>query len=250
MKSRSSNPTLICPGWRIWSVEMIKDSLDSFIRSDFADGGKVRQTEQVVDDLNEQIFREILTFMMEDSKSIHRGLLIMQVSKNMERIHRSRQRHCGYGCLYGDRSLCPSSNLWHKWIRSRRETQPFLKIFFSYLVIICFHFLCWIFLSRMKCAKWWRVRELLTYVELIDLQFRAGNVWSVETDCEHIRFAGDVLVSGAGSLPIRKKTLPNWKNHFNRPEIQEARLRGKGKSTRFSQSLGVDMLYVAVPIKK
>jgi phosphate transport system protein len=65
---------------------MIKDSLDSFIRNDLAMAERVRRTEQVVDDLNEQIFREILTFMMEDSKSIHRGLLIMQVSKNMERI--------------------------------------------------------------------------------------------------------------------------------------------------------------------
>ncbi|GAB6270938.1 MAG: phosphate signaling complex protein PhoU [Smithellaceae bacterium] len=65
---------------------MIKDSLDSFIRNDLAMAERVRRTEQMVDDLNEQIFREILTFMMEDSKSIHRGLLIMQVSKNMERI--------------------------------------------------------------------------------------------------------------------------------------------------------------------
>ena len=65
---------------------MIKDSLDSFIRNDLAMAEKVRRTEQVVDDLNEQIFREILTLMMEDSKSIHCALLIMQVSKNMERI--------------------------------------------------------------------------------------------------------------------------------------------------------------------
>ncbi len=65
---------------------MIKDSLDSFIRNDLVLAEKVRRTEQVVDDLNEQIFRELLTFMMEDSKSIHRALLIMQVSKNMERI--------------------------------------------------------------------------------------------------------------------------------------------------------------------
>jgi phosphate transport system protein len=65
---------------------MIKDSLDSFIRNDLSLAEKVRETEQVVDDLNEQIFRELLTFMMEDSKSIHRALLIMQVSKNMERI--------------------------------------------------------------------------------------------------------------------------------------------------------------------
>lgn len=65
---------------------MIRDSLDSFIRGDLALADNVRQTEQIIDDLNEQIFRELLTFMMEDSKSIHRSLMIMQVSKNMERI--------------------------------------------------------------------------------------------------------------------------------------------------------------------
>ena len=65
---------------------MIRGSLDSFIRGDLALAENVRQTEQVIDDLNEQIFRELLTFMMEDSKSIHRSLMIMQVSKNMERI--------------------------------------------------------------------------------------------------------------------------------------------------------------------
>ena len=67
-------------------AEMIKDSLDSFIRNDLRMAEEVRETEQVVDDLNEQIFRELLTFMMENSKSIHRALLIMQVSKNLERI--------------------------------------------------------------------------------------------------------------------------------------------------------------------
>jgi phosphate transport system protein len=56
------------------------------IKGDLQAAEKVRETEQVVDDLNEQIFRELLTFMMEDSKSIHRALLIMHVSKNLERI--------------------------------------------------------------------------------------------------------------------------------------------------------------------
>ncbi len=65
---------------------MIKDALDSFITGRLALAEQVRHTEQVIDDLNEQIFRELLTFMMEDSKSIHRALLIMQISKNMERI--------------------------------------------------------------------------------------------------------------------------------------------------------------------
>jgi phosphate transport system protein len=66
--------------------EMIKNSLDSFIRNDLNMAEEVRRTEQITDDLNEQIFRELLTFMMEDSKTIHRSLMIMQVSKNLERI--------------------------------------------------------------------------------------------------------------------------------------------------------------------
>ncbi len=65
---------------------MIKDSLDSFVKNDLAQAEKVRRMEQVIDDINEQIFSELLTFMMEDSKTIHRALLVMQVSKNMERI--------------------------------------------------------------------------------------------------------------------------------------------------------------------
>lgn len=65
---------------------MIKDALDSFVAGDLAKAENVQRMEQVIDDINEQIFRELLTFMMEDSKTIHRALLVMQVSKNMERI--------------------------------------------------------------------------------------------------------------------------------------------------------------------
>jgi phosphate transport system protein len=66
--------------------EMIKYSLDALVRNDLTLAEKVRQKEQVVDELNEQIFRELLTFMMEDTKSIRRAILIMQISKNLERI--------------------------------------------------------------------------------------------------------------------------------------------------------------------
>ena len=66
--------------------EMIRNSLDSFIRNDLKMAEEVRRMEQITDDLNEQIFRELLTFMMEDSKTINRSLMIMQVSKNLERI--------------------------------------------------------------------------------------------------------------------------------------------------------------------
>ena len=66
--------------------EMIKLSLDALINNDLVLADKVRQNEQVVDNLNEQIFRELLSFMMEDTKTIHRAIVIMQISKNLERI--------------------------------------------------------------------------------------------------------------------------------------------------------------------
>lgn len=66
--------------------EMIKFSLDALVNNDVVLAEKVRHKEQVVDELNEQIFRELLTFMMEDPKAIHRAIIIMQISKNLERI--------------------------------------------------------------------------------------------------------------------------------------------------------------------
>ncbi len=65
---------------------MIKESLDALVNEDTDLAEKVRRDENVVDSLNDQIFRELLTFMMEDPRTIHRALLIMQISKNMERI--------------------------------------------------------------------------------------------------------------------------------------------------------------------
>jgi two-component system phosphate regulon sensor histidine kinase PhoR len=58
------------------------------------------------------------------------------------------------------------------------------------------------------------------------------------------------LVDAQGKvLADSEKDIAQLENHFSRPELQESRLRGKGKSIRFSQSIGVDMLYVAIPMK-
>jgi phosphate transport system protein len=65
---------------------MIKESLDALVSQNVDLANKVRMDDEMVDHLNEQIFRELLTFMMEDPRTIHRALIIMQISKNLERI--------------------------------------------------------------------------------------------------------------------------------------------------------------------
>lgn len=66
--------------------EMIRGSLDAFVREDCQLANRIRRKDAEIDTLNEQIFRELLTFMLEDARTIHRALLIMQVAKNLERI--------------------------------------------------------------------------------------------------------------------------------------------------------------------
>jgi len=65
---------------------MIKESLDALVNEDVALAHKVRKDDQIVDNLNEQIFRELLTFMMENTQTIHRALIISQISKLLERV--------------------------------------------------------------------------------------------------------------------------------------------------------------------
>lgn len=66
--------------------KMIKDGLEAMINENVELANQVRMNDDLVDDLNEQIFRELLTFMIEDPRTIHRSILIMQISKNLERI--------------------------------------------------------------------------------------------------------------------------------------------------------------------
>jgi phosphate transport system protein len=66
--------------------EMIRGSLDALVNEDTELANRIRRMDDAIDNLNEQIFRELLTFMMEDPRTVHRALLIMQISKNLERI--------------------------------------------------------------------------------------------------------------------------------------------------------------------
>jgi phosphate transport system protein len=66
--------------------KMIRESLDALVHEDVELAKKVRADDDTIDRLNEQIFRELLTFMLEDPRKIHASLYIMQISKSLERI--------------------------------------------------------------------------------------------------------------------------------------------------------------------
>ena len=65
---------------------MIRESLDAFVREDTGIALKVCKNDQAVDDLNSQIFREVISFMVADPQTINRAMKITFVSKYLERI--------------------------------------------------------------------------------------------------------------------------------------------------------------------
>ncbi|ABB32923.1 phosphate uptake regulator, PhoU [Geobacter metallireducens RCH3] len=65
---------------------MVKEALDAFVRGDAELAIKVCKEDAFVDGLNDQIQRELLTFMMEDPSSITRAMKLLYISKYMERI--------------------------------------------------------------------------------------------------------------------------------------------------------------------
>jgi phosphate transport system protein len=65
---------------------MTRDSLDAFVRRDATLARQVLARDDEVDQLKDQVFRVLLTYMMADPGTIERALALILVSRNLERI--------------------------------------------------------------------------------------------------------------------------------------------------------------------
>lgn len=65
---------------------MVKDVLDAFVNGDANLARSVCARDDQVDALNDQVFRELLTYMMSDSKTITRAVHLIIVGRCLERI--------------------------------------------------------------------------------------------------------------------------------------------------------------------
>ena len=65
---------------------MVKDVLDSFVNKDPKLARSVCERDDLVDGLKEQVFRELLTYMISDPKTITRAAHLMIVCRCLERI--------------------------------------------------------------------------------------------------------------------------------------------------------------------
>ena len=68
------------------STDMLNDALDAFVRRDTTLARNVIDRDDRVDQLHENVFRVLLTHMMEDPRRISAGMDMLLVSRNLERI--------------------------------------------------------------------------------------------------------------------------------------------------------------------
>jgi phosphate transport system protein len=65
---------------------MVKESIDAFVKDDSTLARKVLRDDDFVDDLMEQLFRELLSFMLEDTRTISRAIRLSFIAKYLERM--------------------------------------------------------------------------------------------------------------------------------------------------------------------
>jgi phosphate transport system protein len=86
LKQPLLKPLIDIPRMASLAQKMVKDSLDAFVNRNTQLARSVCQRDDEVDNLNDQIFRELLTYMMEDSSKITRSVDLILIGRNIERV--------------------------------------------------------------------------------------------------------------------------------------------------------------------
>jgi len=79
-------PYIDIPRMAGWTSRMVKECLDAFVNRDVNLARKVCRDDAFVDNLTEQLFRELVSFMLEDPRTITRAARLTFIGKYYERI--------------------------------------------------------------------------------------------------------------------------------------------------------------------
>ena len=79
-------PLIDLPRMAEETVGMLKDTIDSFINKDAKLARLVCERDATVDNLRDQILRELITYMSSDPSTIERSIHLIRISRSLERI--------------------------------------------------------------------------------------------------------------------------------------------------------------------
>ncbi len=79
-------PYIDLPRMADTAIKMLDDAISAFVSQDAELAREVCKRDDIVDGLNQQIIRELITFMIGDPRTINRSLQIIRISENIERV--------------------------------------------------------------------------------------------------------------------------------------------------------------------
>ncbi len=79
-------PLIDLPRMALISQDMLRASLDAFMAEDAKAAMAIPEKDEEVDQLYNQIFRELISFMIEDPRTVTRAMYLLFCAHNMERI--------------------------------------------------------------------------------------------------------------------------------------------------------------------
>ncbi len=79
-------PLVDIPRMAELAAGMLHEALDAFVRGDAAAARRLVRRDDEVDALNRQLFRELLSFMLENPATITRAMELITVARNLERV--------------------------------------------------------------------------------------------------------------------------------------------------------------------
>jgi len=133
------------------------------------------------------------------------------------------------------------------------RSRLFYKVFATYLVVtvLSVSVVSILVAREVKRSSTKGVEEeLMAYARIMDLSMGKDIGAKVERLASASR-SRVTLIDAVGNVIVdSERAVAGMENHLNRPEIQEARVKGRGSAVRFSSTVGVDMLYVAVPVEE
>ena len=130
-------------------------------------------------------------------------------------------------------------------------TRLFYKLFGTYLVIAVLALVIAGFFIERELRTGltrWIEEDLMAETQIIALMPEGDIDKQSQALAERSR-ARVTLIDARGLVTLDSNgQTKDLDNHLNRSEIQEARVKGKGTATRYSRTLKMDMLYVALPL--
>lgn len=118
LKSPPLKPIADIPIMADTARQMLRESLDAFMRRDVNLAQNVLNSDDKVDALKDQMFKELLTCMVADPSTIQRAIALVLISRNLERVG-DHATNIAEEVIY----LCKGQDVRHHHEEKKREVD-------------------------------------------------------------------------------------------------------------------------------